>query len=1103
MNIEEKYQKLEDVQHVLLRPEMYIGSVQEQDNNVWVLEDNKIIEKTTKYHAGLFKIFDEILVNAYDESIRDQTLTTIEVSINPNTNEISVYNNGKGIDVVIHKKYNIYVPELIFGHLRSSTSYSDVSAKVYGGTYGYGAKLTAIFSSFFKVEIGDPVHKKEFSQYYKNNLSFKSKPIIKNYNKSTGYVKITFVPDLKYFKLDKLSDDLVNMMKRRVYDIAALTGKKIKVYLDNKLVPINSFDQYVSLFTDSEQIKNACDTSESEKSERWQIIVTKSDGKFKQMSFVNSVNTILGGRHVDYIVNQITKQLKDYIEKKYKTTKIRSQLLKDQIWIFISSSIESPAFSSQSKEELVTPSTKFGSSCLINPSFVMKIFNKFDLGTLISHQIKYMEGIELTKTEKKPKRTLNGIPKLNDANYAGTAKSHLCTLILTEGDSAKSTILSGVSAIKDTNSYYGVFPLRGKLLNVREATHQQILHNEEFKNLKLILGLHTGKVYTKDNLNELRYGSIIIASDADVDGAHIKGLVINMIHYYWPSLLKIDGFIKIFITPIVKVSQKDTIISFYSLEDYNKWKKSVNPNKWSIKYYKGLGTSTAEEAKEYFRNLDKHVKNLKWVESTDTTIQLAFAKEKADDRKEWLKHYDSSEILDYTKQTITYKDFINLDLIHFSNSDNVRSIPSVMDGLKPSQRKILFAAFKKNLTQDIKVAQFASYTAEVSDYLHGEVSLVNTIIGMAQNFVGSNNINLLYPSGQFGTRLLSGKDAASARYIYTRLETITRLIFHKDDDPFLNYLSEDEMEIEPEYYMPIIPMILVNGTTGIGTGWSTYIPCFNPLDIIDNLEKKIKNEKLKELTPYYKNYKGNIIKKDKFTYLTTAKYEKTDNELKITELPITSWTENYKVFLEQLVEDGIIKKFINNSTDTLIDFTIKFPNDVNVKKMQDKEIEKMFGLTRVINLSNMHLHDKDNHIKKYDSANKIINEFYDVRIQFYDKRKKYLLEKLGKEIDILESKIKFINLNIKKEIELFNKSKDDIIKILRSKKLLELKDETQPFDYLISMSFYSMTKEKIEELKKQMADKKKVFDELQKKKIEDIWLDDLGALKNELKKFDK
>jgi DNA topoisomerase-2 len=268
-----------------------------------------------------------------------------------------------------------------------------------------------------------------------------------------------------------------------------------------------------------------------------------------------------------------------------------------------------------------------------------------------------------------------------------------------------------------------------------------------------------------------------------------------------------------------------------------------------------LGTSTTEDAKKYFSDLGKHLKPFETSnDQCRELIDMAFSKKKVEDRKEWLRQFTQGTFMDHSVDEIPLDDFINKELILFSMADNMRSIPCVVDGFKPGQRKILFSCFKRNLKSEIKVAQLAGYVSEHSAYHHGEVSLCMTIVNMAQNFIGSNNLNLLQPLGQFGTRLQGGKDAASPRYIFTNLSSLARTIFHPDDDPILKYLNDDGQSIEPEWYIPILPMILVNGGEGIGTGWSTAIPNYNPKDIVDNIYRLMRGEEMQLIHPWYRSF---------------------------------------------------------------------------------------------------------------------------------------------------------------------------------------------------------------------------------------------------------
>ena len=470
--------------------------------------------------------------------------------------------------------------------------------------------------------------------------------------------------------------------------------------------------------------------------------------------------------------------------------------------------------------------------------------------------------------------------------------------------------------------------LKGKLLNVKDLSIDRVFRNEEINNIKKILGLQHKTEYEDKSNWPLRYGKILIMTDQDYDGSHIKGLIMNLFHSHWPSLLKID-FINTMITPIVKAQYKKKTVEFYNLQEYRDWKETQTQN-WNIKYYKGLGTSTSAEAKEYFKNL--HIQNYTFSETdSDLAINLAFNKSMSPERKLWLSNYNENQILDFNKKDISYEEFVNKELIHFSNADCARSIPDMRDGLKPSQRKVLFSCFKKKLFRDIKVSQLSGYVSETSCYHHGEVSLQGTIINLAQNFVGANNINLLVPSGQFGSRLKGGKDSASPRYIFTRLNSLTISIFPEIDNNILTYLNDDGVPIEPKCYLPIIPMILVNGARGIGTGYSCNIPQFNPLEVINNIIKMIDGKEIDNLKPWYYHFNGSIDSSNE-TYYTKGIYQVVGNyDIEVTELPIGKWTQDYKEYLDKSVKDKVnesnknvfIKSFEDHSTEDRVLFKIK------------------------------------------------------------------------------------------------------------------------------------------------------------------------------------
>lgn len=1526
--IEERYKKKDLRDHILTRPDSYIGSVKSVTDSVFVPEKDGMVKKVITYTPGLYKIFDEILVNAMDHSINDVSVTQIKVNID--NNEISVFNDGTGISIEMHKEHKVYVPELIFGHLLTSSNFNDDEERITGGRNGFGAKLSNIYSKKFTLET---VSKgKKYLQIFSNNMSEKTEPKITQV-KSKEYTKVTFEPDLEKFGMKKLDKDILYLFKKRVYDCSACTSKGVSVYYNGELVKHKTFEKYVDLYIGNKKEQQRVYQTNG----NWELVCSPSpDDKFEQVSFVNGIWTIQGGKHIDYIQNQISKKLSELIQSKNKNLNVKQNYIKDRLFIFLKSTVINPTFSSQTKETLTTNVKDFGFKFDVSDEFIVKLAK-----TGISEEIiafaKHKETRNLKATDGKKKSRVK-VSKLDDANWAGTSKSEQCTLILTEGDSAKTFAISGLTVVG--RDAYGVFPLRGKLLNVRDATTKKITENKEITDLKTILGLEQGKVYS--SLSDLRYGRVMILTDADVDGHHITGLIMNLFHSSWPSLMKFDNFIVSMKTPVVKISKGNVIHEFYTNTDYVKWQKN-NPIKgWFVKYYKGLGTSSSKEAKEYFKNLNKSVVTYKWDKHTDKFMKMAFEKKQTDNRKKWIGTFDPKETEEIDDKVIPYSEFIDKELIHFSVSDLQRSIPSICDGLKPSQRKVIFYMLKKNITKEIKVSQLSGYISAETSYHHGPASMEGTIISMAQDFAGSNNINLLEPIGQFGcldpetdillwdssikkakditmgdtlvgddgmprkilqmtsgeddmykvtlfngleytvntehiltlkfskhknlrwnidskswvvtyfntkkviektfrtidsscinynnynkihdtknqaynkaveylnnisdndifdikvtdylklskynqryfksftlqesikwdkrsvpippyilgiwlgdglsdgrgissidsehlkelvkyidsihaelvhtknkdghenchygikkkgsgfrkpigkekqpscigcltsskklpicnfvyeftetnqkdyclgfykngikrndlnpfvkilkendlfknkhipneyiinsvenrlellagiidtdgcvkysngvprieitqcfklrdklilqiqfianslgynttysrsgtlsvlsiygnnldlipmrinrkiikpyfkkrntsyknfkldflgsgkfigwqvdqnerfllgnfvvthnSRLQGGKDSASSRYINTRLANSSKYLFPDSDNGILNYLEDDGISIEPEWYIPVLPLVLINGAEGIGTGYSSFIPSYNKKDIIKNLTRLMNNEQMIEMSPYYEKFKGEIEKINDTTYISKGVYKKTGkNSIEITELPVGRWTEDYKEFLES--EEKYIKDFQNYSTEDVVRFKVDFKPGI----LENLDIEKELRLTKQFSINNMNLFNKEGKITKYQSPLDILKDYYSVRLEYYSKRKQNLLILYKKQFDIAEARVRFIMGIIDKRIIVFKKTKVEI-----ESQLIELQfpkfGENEPpnYKYLLEMPVSSFSQEKINELTKLQKDKKIQLKTLEETEIEDLWIEDLD---NYIKKF--
>ena len=1105
--LSKQYQKKSDKQHILDNPDTYVGSIDNSEYENYLYDKSgKILQKNISIIPALYKLFDEGLVNCRDHYIRmknnksenSKMVSYIDVGIKDDT--ITMINDGNGIDVAKHPDYDIWIPEMIFGHLRTSTNYDKTEKKITGGKNGFGFKLVLIWSTWGRIETVDHIRKLKYVQEFEDNLDIIKPPAI---TKCTGkpYTKISFKPDYKRLGISGITSDIEDLFNRRVYDIAGITDKTIKVKLNGEPLNIKNFQQYVDLYIGNKDSKERIYENSGD---RWEYVVCLSDDDFKQVSFVNGINTTKGGKHVEYILNQIIKKITEQIKKKKKID-VKASVIKEQLMIFVRCDIENPSFDSQSKEYLTTPVSKFGSSVTVSDKFIDKVVKLGVINTACAIS-DAKQSKDSKKTDGSKVKTLRGIPKLVDANYAGTTKGQECTLILCEGDSAKAGIISGLSST-DRN-FIGVYPLKGKLLNVRGEKIQKINENNEIKEIKKIMGLESNKEYTKEMISKtLRYGKILFMTDQDLDGSHIKGLGINMFHSEWASLINIDGFINFMNTPIIKARKGKEEIVFYNDKEYDIWKQENNTSGYTIKYYKGLGTSTGKEFQEYFKNR-KYITLKHSGESCDNSIDKVFNKKRANDRKDWIQNFDKDvNTLDTKKESISFEEFIDGEMINFSKYDCDRSIPNILDGNKTSQRKVIYCAFLKNLINEIKVAQFSGYVSEKSSYHHGENSLNGTIVGLAQNFVGSNNINLLKPNGQFGTRLMGGKDSASERYIFTQLNELTRKIYIKEDEFILDYLNDDGYKVEPRFYIPIIPMVLVNGALGIGTGFSTNIYNYNVEEIIEWIINKLNNIPYdKEFIPYYEGFKGTISKHSENKFLIKGKYEKiNNNSIRITELPIGMWTDDYKQFLENLIsndkksKDRFIKDYDDMSTDLDVNIVVNLCNNIDSYKNLN-ELEEMLKLTTTITTTNMHLFNIDNTLVKFNTVEDILNYYYDIRLDYYDKRKKYILEKETLEMKVISNKVKYINEVLDGTIDLRRKKKEEINMILKDKSYDVFAPDSN-YNYLIKMTMDAVSEENIAKMEKDMIDKKQLIDTITNTSINKMWENELMILKNDFTKM--
>ncbi len=895
-------------------------------------------------------------------------------------------------------------------------------------------------------------------------------PVVTECAEKNGYTSITWNLDLKQFGITSISEDTSRLMYRYALDAAMITG--ITVKLNGAKLP-NKLTEYFDLMKlpASQAASPAASVFfESNTCRTW--LIASDDETFEHISFVNGIRTKVGGKHVDAVMQAVCKPL---------VLKLKNQItvkeLKKWFKVLIVCKVPNPQFESQEKTCLESPTIKIDP---ISKTLISRI-TKWSMWQDVKSRIIDKEKRTITQTVKKTV-CVDGYDR---ANNSGGGKSEQCILIVCEGLSAKTFAVAGISKGiygKRGRDWFGIYPLRGKLLNTRNASINSVKSNAVITNMIKILGLN---ICNPNDLSKLNYGKICMITDADVDGIHIEGLILNFFHTLFPNLLTRPGFVVSMKTPILKVSSSLSTSRYY-FDDRSYDTTKLASEQTKIKYYKGLGTAKSEDVKDIFG-----IKLLEFRADADTDkyFDISFNKTKSDDRRKWLASYVHSDVthsLDNDSEPITnysLSTYLNKELIKFFRNDCDRNIPNVYDGLKESQRKVVYAIKKRNLNEDVKVAQFGAYVAEQTQYHHGEENLFNTIIKMAQSFPGTNNIPLLSPEGQFGTRLSGGEDAASPRYIYTKKSKYFDLLFPSVDDDIYSYKIEDGSSIEPDYYVPILPMLLINGCLGIGSGWLSNVPSFSYDSVLENAKTWMLNRcnatnrrPLNRMIPYFNGFDGIVtaVAADKFE--TKGLYVKNKDIVIVSELPIGLWNDKFKIYCE---ENKAISDVIDKSSEDKINFQLKVTKEFDVNEFDRK-------LTTHFNTNNIVVFDNERVIRKI-SVEDVFDLWGVERIRFNEMRKRHRLKILNHERDLTAAKIAFIRLVYEKKLLL-----TDSERVVR--KSLDKHDLLKYETVLLNLSVRFLTNDNKTRLEKKLREIAESIDELSKKTTVDIWLDDIAKL---------
>lgn len=1055
-----EYIKQDPISHILLRPDMYVGSKELELQCVYIFKDTYVTKKEIQICPALIRTFVEILSNAIDNIERDKKMTYIKVSIS--SSEVEIINDGSVIPIEKNEKEGIYNHSLIFGHLLSGSNYDDSEKRFTSGRNGLGAKLTNVLSTLFEVEAIDSEKKLKFNQVWTKNMRDTKGPVISKSTKTTGYTKIRWIWDKKWFNLDEngISQDVIDFLKMHVYNTAMITGLNVSI---NNIKLSNKINKYFDCFDNcNKQVLKL-------ENEHSVVLLTSSNKKeFEAISFVNGIQTKNGGKHVNAWIEAVCKP----ILEKLKSTILTLKDIKPFFRFLISTKIPNPTFESQEKNELKTP-LKVEAINSLQVSRILKWEIGNELKALALNKEKKRVSKALAISHKHP--VIEGYDKANNAN---TSKSKDCILIVCEGLSAKTFAVEGISiglGEKRGRDWFGIYPLRGKILNTRNATPTSIKNNTVITNLINILGLDYAK---PEKIDKLNYGKICIITDADVDGIHIEGLILNFFHSLFPNLLK-HNFVISMKTPILKITK--TGLYFFDERSFNQ-SKFINV---SVEYYKGLGTTNSKDIKKIF---GIKILEFNYDDKTDESFQAAFDKDESYKRKELLANYSPHTITrtldDEKNQFIKFNisRYLTDELIKFFHDDCKRSIPNIFDGLKESQRKIIYSAKKRNLHHKIKVAQFGAYVAEHTNYHHGEENLFKTIIKMAQTFPGSNNLPLFIADGQFGSRLEGGEDAASPRYIYTKIPDYFNILFNSKDDSLLKYRIDDGDIVEPYFYIPVIPLLLVNGCLGIGTGWMSNIPSFNPKDILYACKLWISNNPgfysfVSSLKPWFQGFNGVVEKICENKFQTKGIFERNKNEIRVSELPIGLWNSKFQQYL-----DAKHIMYKNYSLPDKVDYILFINDDFDMKDFEKK-------MYTSINLDNLVVFNENEQIIRVSLID-IFNTWGQARIELNKKRKNIQLEQIRKDIQIANCKINFIQTIHDKKINLLS-DQQTIIDLIKK---LKITNDDEDVKMLLDLPIRTLTLEKKQKILDELEKLSDELKHLEKKTEYDLWFEDVSGL---------
>ena len=1173
------YDELTQREHVLQAPEMYIDSIIREPREEYLLIEDKMVKTEIDIPYGLDRIFKELTSNVADNTAKSRRAGynpgTCTVDVDIKKNIVKIKNEGLPIPVEKKEKGNgkgKYIPTMIFGSMLAGSSFDEDRED--GGRNGIGSKACNIYSLIFTVNIQDHIRGKKFKQTWRNNMNDCDEPDIEDYIGKKSFVEIEYKVDIERFGYKNYPPEITNLFAA-ICAILSFTVE-IPVIFNDKRMNYSDIKDYAALYcgkTNKSVVhyewakdvtvikkKNGCEEAKDGSLPLVKFIVVDSPDNGMALGYANAIINSEGGVHVDSALKACTgpileilnnpkikkkKKGQDHFSKKEKISeekkekksnigspKLNIRDVRPHLTIIISVRVKKPIWGNgQTKTLFKGPNPKI---------------------TIPENKL---NGIKTWDLVKKLKSILNGkstklISKLDGkAGYVYSEKcenannSHnpslasQCTLIIIEGDSASAYAEVYVGLCKGGRDWFGILPIRGKMRNVMNAKIEDLVENAEIGEIMKSLGLKYGVDYSVEkNRKKLRYGKVMIMTDADKDGFHITCLLIVFFHVLFPGLVESGDFIVQYFSPYLIVSKpggKQTV-KFYHEKEYNEWKKKTkDAHLWKDhRYLKGLGTSSDADVKENFAT--QKVVNMIYDKNAAQKLIMAFDKSHADERKQWMAEWEADKPIKPFKSKIPISLYIDEFLRDYAVSTLARQISGI-DGLTETRRKIVWTMFKawgRNCkgNSNYRVNDFAAKVSKYTNYTHGD-GIPKIVTNMAQWFVGSNNMPFLTGIGQFGSRTEMGKNAASGRYTHVKGMWWIPLVIKPEDDALLEMLGTEKEPIEPKFFLPIYPLELINGTDGISTGYKSKIPNYHPMEVVSMMIRCIRGKPLKELVPWYRNFTGDIDIVEsisnktglpKRSMITTGVLSHlTDNSYTLIDLPIGKSSKSYDLFLMKLMAEGKIEDKRNNCDNEVVKFTVTGMNlkdeKGNPRPINNDDIK----LTKAMGLNNMTLLNEYGIPINYEGTTDIIKKYHDFRLPYYQKRKDNLIVKMKAEIKQISDRINYIEAIINGDLVISKgnrqtRNKQDILNDIKRLELDERFFHTGKKEKAINnvtveekfpeqkiKNIYRVVQdsekstERVNKLIQNRKDKQKELAELKIIDIKTIWINDLEEFKKE------